>query len=383
MPRDTNGVYSLPLPDVQPATTIEDSWANTTMNDLAAALTDSLSRTGQGGMQYPLTFGSGDVNDPGIAWTLETGTGFYRNATGDMRTAVQGYGDVMRWYQGTAYVRNVADTDWAAIVYAGGSGTVPNGTTALDTLVWDTVTSAWIRQAKNAGGSLPVGSVSLTALQWNNASAIWEAVTPTTFTSNIDDGTVTGQTPVWDNTATQWEPTSLLTTSVVDSAVAVGSGMTTDTTHRLSVLTAMYVGSTTGANGISLVDFGGTAMFITAATRASPYVGAFPMTIAATALTLNSQTGNTAIQAGGVEAVQINTDGQVGLNGAPLDTRLRVIGDAGDTALFAVQRSNGNEAMGILANGQIRMTNLPTSDAGLPTGTLWHHTPSGELRIAP
>ena len=58
--RDPSGNYSLPTgPNstgnpVHAGDTIFEVWANTTMNDLAAALTDSLSRSGKGGMNADL-----------------------------------------------------------------------------------------------------------------------------------------------------------------------------------------------------------------------------------------------------------------------------------------------------------------------------------------
>jgi hypothetical protein len=90
MPRNASGTYSLPLPPVQPDTTIESTWANSTNDDLAQAVTDSLSRTGQGGMTAPLRFVDGAVGAPGFAWQTETTTGFYRPSAGVQSAVVQG-----------------------------------------------------------------------------------------------------------------------------------------------------------------------------------------------------------------------------------------------------------------------------------------------------
>ena len=65
MARDANGVYTLPLPDVQANTTIQSVWANTTMDDIATALTDSLDRQGRGGMLAPFQFSDGAEAAPG------------------------------------------------------------------------------------------------------------------------------------------------------------------------------------------------------------------------------------------------------------------------------------------------------------------------------
>lgn len=46
MPRDINGVYTLPLPDVTTSTVTSSAWANTTLSDIALALTQSLSING-------------------------------------------------------------------------------------------------------------------------------------------------------------------------------------------------------------------------------------------------------------------------------------------------------------------------------------------------
>ena len=97
MPRSINGTYTLPSGNpVVGGTYITAGWANPTMEDIAAALTDSLSRTGQGGMSVPFKNADGNTTTPGITWTNENNTGFYRNASQDMRVAVGG-GDKMRW----------------------------------------------------------------------------------------------------------------------------------------------------------------------------------------------------------------------------------------------------------------------------------------------
>lgn len=90
MPRNASGTYTLPLPPVVPDTVIESVWANTTNDDVAQALTDSLDRYGRGSMVAPLRFVDGLVSAPGFAWQAETGTGFYRESAGVMSVAVLG-----------------------------------------------------------------------------------------------------------------------------------------------------------------------------------------------------------------------------------------------------------------------------------------------------
>jgi len=83
MPRDSSGNYTLPAGNpVVTGTVITSSWANPTMSDLAAEMTNSLSRNGQGGMLAPLKFADGTVNDPSISFTGEPTLGIFRDAAG-------------------------------------------------------------------------------------------------------------------------------------------------------------------------------------------------------------------------------------------------------------------------------------------------------------
>ena len=60
MPRNSQGLYTPPLPPVRPGELIESVWANTTVDDIASALTGSLPRDGSAPMTGPLTLS----NDP-------------------------------------------------------------------------------------------------------------------------------------------------------------------------------------------------------------------------------------------------------------------------------------------------------------------------------
>jgi len=66
MSRDAGGNYNLPAGNpVITNTIIETAWANPTMADVAAALTDSLSRSGKGGMAAPLDMGGFKIANVG------------------------------------------------------------------------------------------------------------------------------------------------------------------------------------------------------------------------------------------------------------------------------------------------------------------------------
>jgi hypothetical protein len=59
---------------------------NNTLADLASMIEDSLSRSGQGGMLAPLSFSDGTEADPGIAFSNQTTTGFYRSVISTIST---------------------------------------------------------------------------------------------------------------------------------------------------------------------------------------------------------------------------------------------------------------------------------------------------------
>lgn len=91
MPRNSSGTYTLPAGNpVVPGDTIDAAWANNTLNDLATEITNSLSRTGAGGMLAPFRIANGSSSAPGLAFINETNTGIYRAGTAEAWFVVQG-----------------------------------------------------------------------------------------------------------------------------------------------------------------------------------------------------------------------------------------------------------------------------------------------------
>lgn len=75
MPRNSAGTYSLPEAPFVPNTPISSSAMNSNNNDIASALTDSLSRNGQGGMNALL-----GLSLSGFNYTADPDTGMSRSA---------------------------------------------------------------------------------------------------------------------------------------------------------------------------------------------------------------------------------------------------------------------------------------------------------------
>lgn len=92
MPRDSNGNYTLPAGNPVIANTVieADGWGNPTLDDLAAAMTSSLSRDGQGGMLAPFLNQDGTMANPGVSWANEPTAGWYRKAPGEFWYSVAG-----------------------------------------------------------------------------------------------------------------------------------------------------------------------------------------------------------------------------------------------------------------------------------------------------
>jgi hypothetical protein len=89
MPRNSSGTYSLPAGN--PVVTLEvisSSWANTTLGDIATALTGSLSRSGEGSMLAGLELFDGTASAPGLTWGTELTSGWYRNGSNDFRFSI-------------------------------------------------------------------------------------------------------------------------------------------------------------------------------------------------------------------------------------------------------------------------------------------------------
>ena len=83
MSRDTSGNYSLPSGNpVVPGTTITSNWANATLDDIANALTDSLSRSGKGAMTNPLQLPNGSQALPAMTFASDPTTGLWLPAAG-------------------------------------------------------------------------------------------------------------------------------------------------------------------------------------------------------------------------------------------------------------------------------------------------------------
>lgn len=116
MSRNASGTYTLPAGNpVETGATIEADWANDTMSDMGTSMSDSLSRSGKGGMLAPMQVLDGTAPLPSFTFTNAPNTGIYRAGAGDLRTSVLGV-DVMRVRAGQVEVWDVTDSLWYPLV---------------------------------------------------------------------------------------------------------------------------------------------------------------------------------------------------------------------------------------------------------------------------
>jgi hypothetical protein len=159
MPRNSSGTYSLPAGNpVVSGTLIETNWANPTMSDLGAALTDSLDRFGRGGMLAQLKLADGTLAAPAFAFNSEASTGLYRPAAATLNIGV--LGSLVASFTNTAISFAKATTVNAALTVTG-LLTASGGITIAGVLAWAGGTAALPGLA--VAGDLDTGFYSVTA----------------------------------------------------------------------------------------------------------------------------------------------------------------------------------------------------------------------------
>lgn len=126
--RNSGGSYSLPNGPVSSGQTISSTWANSTLNDLASEMTNSLDRGGRGAMTAALQHSSGTSGAPSLTFSAETSSGWYREASQDLRCVING-SPVQKWTStGSTFFKSLTVTPSAAAstgVTATGIGGAP------------------------------------------------------------------------------------------------------------------------------------------------------------------------------------------------------------------------------------------------------------------
>jgi len=264
MARSPSGVYTLPAGNpVASGTIIESAWANTTMNDIAIALTDSLDREGRGGMNAQLKFADESAASPGISWVNEPTTGWYRAGAGDMRASVL-TNDTFRLQNsgGNGSAQVWANSQWNSLIYTLPPSSVPPGTAAWQTLAWDQVGNAWKNTSRLtvndatgvvtvAGGTstnlvspLFTGNLTGTA---SNATQAANATTAANCSRTVTGaGGVTGGGALTSNQQLSLDTTSTRNIDHATVSMTAGFGLTNASGGDITTSRTFNVGAGTG-----------------------------------------------------------------------------------------------------------------------------------------
>lgn len=161
MPRDPNGAYSLPSGTiVSSGQTIQPSQHNPAMNDIAAALSQSLSRTGQGGLQADLNMNGFGITNGGtlVGQTVGVDAKFYASIEGSNPRLLFDDGDFLIYDRATnTYTFNIGS--------AGKLGISNTAITASVPLTGVTVTSGTVSSSAIAASNTvnDTGTISATS----------------------------------------------------------------------------------------------------------------------------------------------------------------------------------------------------------------------------
>jgi hypothetical protein len=193
MPRNSNGTYQLPIGNpVTSGTVISANWANTTIPDLATAISGTLTIDGTAPMTGPLKISDGVVSYPGITFNGESGTGMYRKGTFSMGLAVNGADALVLSPTGLVVPQNLAvsgNTTVTGTASVTGAVTLANNLSvagSLTTTGTSTLTGA-VSLANNltvAGTTAITGATTVTGALTGSTATFSGGVTTLTLTGN-------------------------------------------------------------------------------------------------------------------------------------------------------------------------------------------------------
>ena len=172
MSRNGTGTYALPSGNpVAAGDVAEATWANSTMEDVQVALTDSLSRTGKGGMAASLKLQDGSVSNPALTFTNFVNTGMYAVSATDFRVTVSGV-DRMRFRASGngAQLWNAATSSWNDLLVGGAALAGVDGTVSAPAYSYasDTDTGTYLEEA----GDVRMAVAGVDSMRWRDGGQV-------------------------------------------------------------------------------------------------------------------------------------------------------------------------------------------------------------------
>lgn len=217
--RNSGGTYSLPNPAVVTGSSISSTWANSTLNDLATEITNSLDRSGRGAMTGPLRLKSGaSAAAPDLAWDVENNSGWYRSAAGDLRFSIAGvdqwkFTSLTATMPGTTPIILQHDVlgATAGVWFATAAPVITNYTLLGDT------SNAYLNAPAGGTGHLRVGNVDIAT--WNGSAAVFGPATTVNGAFTMGSG---GTAISQSNRGTiAWNPGTVVAQTQVTNAIAI------------------------------------------------------------------------------------------------------------------------------------------------------------------
>lgn len=179
MPRNSSGTYSTPAGQpVVTGTVVSSSVQNNLVGDLANEITQSLDRSGRGGMNAPIRTPDGTLAAPAHSFTNETNSGLRRNAAGDVRLTVLGVDALQAQSAGVTVPGTLGVTGATTLGNATVGGTL--GVTGAATLNGGatlasgglTLSQAANQPISKSGGDLVIGTSDAHSIQFTSNNVI-------------------------------------------------------------------------------------------------------------------------------------------------------------------------------------------------------------------
>ena len=142
MPRNGSGTYSVPTTFVANTPALAAD-VNTNFTDVATALTASLAIDGQSAMTGQFKAADGSITAPGVSFSSDTNTGFYRSASGVIRASCDGTNALTIAAATVTVPVNLAVTGTTTFTGAV-TGAIPAGIIAMWSGTVATIPSGWL-----------------------------------------------------------------------------------------------------------------------------------------------------------------------------------------------------------------------------------------------
>lgn len=207
MPRNSNGVYTLPQAAFVPNSVISSSAVNSDFSDIANALTDSVAASGVTSMTGQLKATSGSAGAPGLSFASDTTTGLYLSGTHQAAIATNGIqavtfnSDQSVTFDGKVNITNInAPAFWTALgsntdvamIIDGLGAVISSGQKGQIHIPFSMTINSWRVMADQSG------SIVIDVLRANNAvpssSIVGAGNAPTLSTQQFAETTPVGWT---------------------------------------------------------------------------------------------------------------------------------------------------------------------------------------------